>query len=334
MSLPALSAAPARAQWQQELIDAVRDPRELLALLALDESPLAAEVATASAFPLRVPHSFIRRMRCGDAHDPLLSQVLPLQEEARLAPDYLADPVGDRPSMQTGGLLHKYRGRVLLLATGACAVHCRYCFRRHFPYGESRTGGFSAALEYIKKHSEISEVILSGGDPLMLDDGPLSSLIEALEAIPHLRRLRLHSRLPIVLPSRITPEFLRCLADTRLRSVLVVHVNHPQELNEEVAGACRALRAAGLHLLNQSVLLAGVNDEVGVLSELSERLFDLGIQPYYLHALDKVQGAQHFNANAALESLMPALRTRLPGYLVPQAVVEEAGRPHKTPLGY
>lgn len=336
--MPALShnSAPSTPRWQQELADAIRDPAELLSLLQLNAALLPAAQAAAAQFPLRVPRGFVRRMRPGDPQDPLLRQVLPLADELQPAQDYLSDPVGDLKALQTGGVIHKYHGRVLLVATGACAIHCRYCFRRHFPYAEANAaaGSFAQALTYIEARPEISEVILSGGDPLVLNDRRLGELAQALAAIPHLRRLRIHSRLPIVLPSRIDTELLAWFAGTRLKPVLVVHANHPRELDAEVAAAATRLREHGVALLNQAVLLAGINDDADVLVELSERLFALGIQPYYLHALDKVQGASHFNSDAVLRELMPALRARLPGYLVPRAVREEAGQPSKTPLPY
>src|SRR5690606_30184537 len=248
----------------------------------------------------------------------------------------VADPVGDLQAMAGHGVLHKYHGRVLLVATGACAVHCRYWFRRHFPYAEANAaaGQWEAALRYIGSRPEISEVILSGGDPLVLNDRRLSELAHALADIPHLRRLRIHSRLPIVLPSRVDERLLDWLAGTRLSPVLVVHANHPHELDAEVADAAARLRARGVTLLNQTVLLAGANDDPEVLIALSERLFECGIQPYYLHALDRVQGAGHFQADAELPALMQALRARLPGYLVPRPVREEPGQPAKTPLPY
>lgn len=330
---PLQREAPGR--WQAAWRDAIRDPHELLDLLGL-RGMVTVSAGAAGQFPLRVPRGFAARMRPGDPHDPLLRQVLPLDEELRPAAGFVADPVGDLQAMAGHGVLHKYHGRVLLVATGACAVHCRYCFRRHFPYAEANAaaGQWEAALRYIGSRPEISEVILSGGDPLVLNDRRLSELAHALADIPHLRRLRIHSRLPIVLPSRVDERLLDWLAGTRLSPVLVVHANHPHELDAEVADAAARLRARGVTLLNQTVLLAGVNDDPEVLIALSERLFECGIQPYYLHALDRVQGAGHFQADAELPALMQALRARLPGYLVPRPVREEPGQPAKTPLPY
>jgi len=323
-------------RWQRELTEAIRDPAELLALLELDPALLPAAQKAAVQFSLRVPRGFVKRMRRGDPRDPLLLQVLPLADELKSVSGFGTDPVGDLMAMRDGGVLHKYQGRVLLVATGACAIHCRYCFRRHFPYADSNASAkqWAPALDYIRKHSDISEVILSGGDPLMLSDRRLAMLLQALEEIPHLRRLRIHSRLPIVLPSRIDTAMLDWLTSARLDLILVIHANHPRELNDEVATAMQQLRQHGVHLLNQSVLLAGINDDADTLTELSERLFAIGVLPYYLHALDPVQGASHFDSDASLSTLMPALRTRLPGYLVPRPVREEPGLPHKTPLPY
>jgi EF-P beta-lysylation protein EpmB len=323
-------------RWQRELADAIRDPAELLELLGLDFALLPAARAAALTFPLRVPRGFVARMHRNDPNDPLLLQVLPLAAELEAASGFVTDPVGDLQAMRDGGVLHKYHGRVLLVATGACAINCRYCFRRHFPYAEANAAAhqWAEALAYIRHRPDISEVILSGGDPLMLNDRRLSELAQALETIPHLRRLRIHSRLPVVLPSRIDDGLLDWLTGSRLSPVMVIHANHPRELNDEVAAAMQRLRQRGVFLLNQSVLLAGVNDSADILVELSERLFEIDVQPYYLHALDPVQGASHFNGDAGLKTLMPVLRARLPGYLVPRPVREEAGRPSKTPLPY
>ena len=285
------------------------------------------------AFPLRVTRSYAARMAKGDPADPLLLQVLPQAQEMLTAPGYGADPVGDRAAAAVPGLLHKYAGRVLLLATGACAIHCRYCFRREFPYGEFQLTRQreTNALAYIAADPSIEEVILSGGDPLVLGDERLESLIQALESIPHLVRLRIHSRLPVVLPSRITDGLLRILGSTRLQPVLVIHANHARELDDEVATGLRRLADVGVTLLNQTVLLKGINDSPEILAELSRRLFGLGVHPYYLHLLDKAGGVAHFDTpeEAAFE-LYEELRRRLPGYLVPRLVREEAGKPYKS----
>jgi EF-P beta-lysylation protein EpmB len=312
----------------------VTDPRELLALLGLPDEP--GSCSAAALFGLRVPRGFIARMRPGDRHDPLLLQVLPVARETEAVAGFSADPLGEAAAMATPGLLHKYAGRVLLTLTGACGVHCRYCFRRHYPYAEANPAGrqWEQARDYIAAHADIHEVILSGGDPLSLSDARLAALADELAAIPHVRRLRIHSRLPVVVPERITDELLAWLGGGRLRPVLVIHANHPNEIDTQVAKALRRVVSAGIPLLNQSVLLHGVNDDLESLCALSETLFTAGALPYYLHQLDPVQGAAHFAVGSdQARALLAGLRTRLPGYLVPRLVREEAGAPGKTPLG-
>ncbi len=321
--------------WQRALAEAVTDPAELLKMLQLDPGLLPAAERAAALFGLRVPRSYLRRIPKGDPDDPLLRQVLPLGAELLAVPGFGPDPVGDAAATARPGLLHKYHGRALLITTGACAVHCRYCFRRQFPYGESRLGNeqWRQILDYLEADPEIDEVILSGGDPLVLSDRRLAELVESLNAVAQLKRLRIHSRVPLVLPERIDRDLLATLADSRLRQVLVLHANHPRELDAEVTNALAALRDVGIELLNQSVLLAGVNDRVATLAELSERLFDCGVLPYYLHLLDRVQGAAHFEVDEIkAKALVRALRERLPGYLVPRLVREQAGAASKTPL--
>ena len=274
-------------------------------------------------------------MRPGDPADPLLRQVLPLATETEWPPGYSCDPVGDQQASLLPGLLHKYQGRVLIVATGACAVHCRYCFRRHFPYQESpRTlPAWSGALDHIASDASIHEVILSGGDPLTLVDESLAELATRIAAIPHVRRLRIHTRLPIMIPERVTPELLSWLTGTRLAPVMVIHANHPAELQGTAAAAVRKIVAAGVPTLNQAVLLRGINDAVETLVELSERLVDLGVMPYYLHQLDRVAGAAHFEVPAEQgRQFVDELRRRLPGYAVPRYVQEVAGEPYKIPL--
>jgi len=321
------------ASWQLELADAVRDPAELLRLLELD--PALASAGAAAAFPVRVPRGFVARMRKGDPADPLLRQVLASNAELAAVPGFTTDPVGDLPSRRHPGVLHKYRNRVLLITTGACGVHCRYCFRRHFPYADESTHArnLHATLDYLRANPDVNEVILSGGDPLSLNDRQLSELVEALQAIPNIKRLRLHTRQPVVLPSRVDAALLDWLTACRLQKVVVLHVNHAQELDDSVAEACARLRAAGAILFNQAVLLRGVNDSVETLADLSETLFAMGVTPYYLNLLDRVQGAAHFEvAETEARELMRLLRTRLPGYLMPRLVRETAGAPAKTPV--
>lgn len=321
------------ARWQAELAASFTRIEDLLEFLNLPRADLEAGRAAAGRFPFRVTRSYAGRMQKGDPTDPLLRQVLPVSDELIAQPGFTADPVGDLQAVATPGVLHKYHGRALLVTTGACAINCRYCFRREFPYGESQLGRQreDEALTYIAADPSIAEVILSGGDPLVLGDERLSALVEKIAAIAHVERLRVHTRLPIVLPSRITPLLVTGFARTRLKTVVVVHANHAKEIDGEVALALTRLREAGVALLNQSVLLKGVNDAVEILAELSETLFVNGVLPYYLHLLDKASGTAHFDLppGEAL-ALHEALRRRLPGYLVPRLVREEAGKPYKT----
>jgi EF-P beta-lysylation protein EpmB len=297
---------------------------------------LAARVsASAQAqFPLRVPRGYAARMRLGDANDPLLRQVLPLDDEDRLVPGFSLDAVGDGAAKGGTGVIHKYDGRALLIATGSCAIHCRYCFRRHFPYAEetAASGGWGSALDYLRADPSIHEVILSGGDPLSLSTSKLAELTDALRALPQITRLRLHTRLPIVLPERVDAEFLDWIGALPWPTVMVVHANHAHEIDATVREACGALRQRGVHLLNQAVLMRGVNDDADALVALSEALFASGVLPYYLHLLDRVQGTAHFEVpEAEALALRDAIHARLPGYLVPRLVREIPGEPGKTP---
>lgn len=324
-------AAPA-PRWQQSLKDAVRDPLELCRILQLPRRYEAAAMHAARDFPLFAPRGYVALMRRQDPTDPLLRQVLPLAEELDDVPGYCDDPVGDAPAALSPGLLHKYSGRALLVLTGTCAIHCRYCFRRHFPYEETprSLAAWEPALAQIATDPSIEEVILSGGDPLTLRDESLARLVERLATIGHLRRLRVHSRLPIVLPERVCDELLAWLRGTRLTPIVVVHANHPAELSFDAETALARLADSGVPLLNQSVLLAGVNDDADVLAELGRRLVDLRVMPYYLHQLDRVRGAAHFEVpeTVGLE-LVAELRRRLPGYAVPRYVREVPGGEHK-----
>jgi len=327
--------ASMETDWRRELAEAIRDPAELLRMLDLPMSLLPAAERAAALFPLLVPRGFVARMRLGDIHDPLLRQVLPLGEETLPIPGFSADPLAETACGPRPGVLHKYHGRALLVTTGACAVHCRYCFRRHFAYDELPRGRrwWSEAVDYVRADASLHEVLLSGGDPLTLPDAQLAALVEDFAAIPHLERMRVHTRLPVVLPSRVNDHLLAWLTGTRLAPVMVIHANHPAEIVDEVASACRRLRDAGVTMLNQSVLLRGINDDVSVLAELSERLFRAGVLPYYLHALDHVAGAGHFLVDdMRAKDLHVALAARLPGYLVPRLVREEPGQAGKTPL--
>ena len=323
------------AEWQRELAQAISHPRELLDILGLSREWLAPAHRAAESFSLRVPRGFVRRMRREDPNDPLLLQVLPLGLELEHHEDFSFDPVQDLGHRAAPGLLHKYEGRALLIATGACAVHCRYCFRRHFPYAEETAHGalWQAALDQLRADSSISEVILSGGDPLSLGEQRLERLTDDLRHIPHLRRLRVHTRYPVVLPERVSDRLIRWLQGLPWPTVMVIHCNHGNEIDDSVTAACARLRAAGVTLLNQSVLLARVNDSTDALADLSEKLFAAGVLPYYLHLLDRVQGAAHFEVSESrARELVREIRSRLPGYLVPQLVREIAGEPSKTPI--
>ena len=324
---------PAAPRWQRELAEAIRDPEELCRLLGLPAAFAAEARGAAGDFPLLVPRGFAARMQRGDPHDPLLAQVLPRGAERLELAGFSADPLAEAAAVAGPGLVRKYAGRALLLVTGACAVNCRYCFRREFPYAErgATRAGVEAALDAIAADTGIEEVILSGGDPLLLDDDRLADIVRRLERMPHVRRLRIHSRLPIVLPSRVTDDFAGLLASSRLTIVIVVHANHPAELDESVTVAVRRLAAVPAIVLNQAVLLAGVNDSVDVLRALSERLVEIGVVPYYLHLLDRVRGAGHFEVDEPRAvGLHRDLLACLPGYAVPRLVREQPGAQSKT----
>jgi EF-P beta-lysylation protein EpmB len=321
--------------WQQLWREAVTDPLELLALLGLPDHAEKLLPRSDTGFPMRVPRGFIARMRRGDPTDPLLLQVLPHAAELDEVPGFMRDAVGDLTARAARGVLHKYAGRALLIATGSCAVNCRYCFRRHYPYAEeiAASGRWSEAIEHLRADSSVSEVILSGGDPLSLSTAKLADLTGALAGIPHVRRLRIHTRLPIMLPERVDAELAHWIAGLPWPTAIVLHANHPGELDDDVADACARLRASGAILLNQSVLLRGVNDCADTLVALSERLFDCGVTPYYLHQLDRAAGTAHFEVDDAnARALIGDLSKRLPGYLVPRLVREIPGEPGKTLL--
>ena len=322
-------------RWQQAWREAVRDPRELLAMLGLEALAERLPSDGDAGFSLRVPRRFVARMRQCDAHDPLLRQVLPLDEEQRLVPGFGFDAVGDAAARAGAGVLQKYRGRALLVATGSCAIHCRYCFRRHFPYSEETAArdGWDQALRLIAADAGIEEVILSGGDPLSLSTSKLAELTNALAQVPHLKRLRIHSRLPVVLPERVDAPLLQWLSSLPWPLAVVIHSNHANEFDSEVDAALAALHSAGARLLNQAVLLRGVNDSAQALADLSERCFGAGVLPYYLHQLDRVAGAPHFEvSDAQALALHAELAARLSGYLVPRLVREVAGDTGKRPL--
>lgn len=318
----------AQKTWQQALAQAITDPQELCRELALDPSLLHDAEPAIQQFRLRVPRDFVAKMEKGNPNDPLLLQVLPLGIEMQAVEGFTKDPVGETKVNPAPGLLHKYHGRVLLTLTGACAINCRYCFRRHYPY-EDKVPGLSewqAALDYIAADTSISEVILSGGDPLLVKDSALSVLIASLEKITHIKRLRIHTRLPIVIPERVTDAFITLLQETPLQTLIVLHSNHANELDNTVAEAIAKCKKANIPVFNQSVLLKGVNDSTEALVRLSERLFEIGVIPYYLHYLDPVAGAAHFNVPLeTAKQLAQDISNRLPGYLVPRLVREIPG---------
>lgn len=326
-------ANPQRTLWQRELSQAFTDPVELLAFLALSDSPLAQNMLQKPSFSVLVPRDYAAKMQPGNPNDPLLRQVFPHRAEQQIVPGFSHDPVGDKMAEKTTGLLHKYQGRGLLITTGACAIHCRYCFRQYYTYSRHIFTQLPKIIATLQHETSIEEVILSGGDPLLLADAQLAQLLQHLAQLSHIQRVRIHTRLPVVLPSRITEELLNALTATRLPIVMVIHANHPHELDNTTATALRQLAEAEITLLNQSVLLRGVNDTVAVLKSLSERLFSCRVLPYYLHLLDRVQGAAHFEVDE-LEAgqLISQLRAELSGYLVPKLVREVAGMPYKQPI--
>ncbi len=318
--------------WQQQLAEAFNNLEDLCRYLNLSPNELPVSNAAAENFPLRVPLSFAACIEKGNPHDPLLRQVLPVNEELMVYPGFSHDPVGDLASVSQTGVLHKYQGRVLLINTGSCAINCRYCFRRNFPYGELQLSKQKeqAAIQALQEDSGISEVILSGGDPLLLSDSRLTRLIRQLDGIGHVRRIRIHTRLPIVLPARITDDLINTLKRSPKQLIVITHCNHANEINERVITACTLLKNSGITLFNQAVLLKGVNDNAKILTALSERLFDLGIIPYYLHLLDKATGTGHFEVSEVEAlALLRQLQTALPGYLVPKLVKEQAGAASK-----
>lgn len=318
--------------WGEALKRAIRDPDQLLSVLELPEDLRDGARRAAEQFPLFAPLEFISRMRKRDPADPLLRQVLPVEAELMDAPGFVRDPVGDGPARLEPGLLQKYHGRALMVTTGACAIHCRYCFRRHYPYSESprSVAEWQPAIERLASDPDLEEVLLSGGDPLTLVDDTLAELAARLAEIPQLQRLRVHTRLPIVIPQRVTEALIGWLRGTRLATLVVVHANHPAELDGPTSDALGRLVDAGIPVLNQAVLLRGVNDDPEVLAELSRRLVRLRVLPYNLNQLDRVAGAAHFEVDAQLGlQWIDQLRARLPGYAVPRFVQEVGGDPGK-----
>jgi EF-P beta-lysylation protein EpmB len=325
-------------RWQKILAGAVTTPGKLCERLALPESLIAGMEPGHRHFPIRVPEPYLSRIEPGNPRDPLLRQVMPEPAESEPAPGYVTDPLSefaDASASADGGLIHKYQSRALLVVTGACAINCRYCFRRHFPYGDHQLGGsgWEHPLAQLAADERINEVIFSGGDPLATNDRVLGRLAGEVERIPHIKRLRLHTRLPVVIPQRVDSKLLAWLGNTRLQTILVVHVNHPAEIDGDVKEAMEQLKNSGVLLLNQTVLLRGINDDAYTLERLSEALFDAGVLPYYLHAFDPVAGAAHYDpGDERARELARELLTRLPGFLVPRLVREIPGEGSKRPL--
>ncbi|MDF2177911.1 EF-P beta-lysylation protein EpmB [Aliiglaciecola sp. CAU 1673] len=325
---------PVETSWQKELAEVFTDPAVFLQYLGFDPVEFAADIQARRLFPMRVPRPFAARMVKGDRNDPLFRQVFTATEEFLAAPGFSTDPLEEQESA-VPGVLHKYQSRVLMIVRGGCAVNCRYCFRRHFPYGDNTPSraGWQQALDYIAADERIDEVIYSGGDPLMAKDEFLAWLTRSIEAIPHVRRVRIHTRLPVVIPTRITDELLDWFTTSRLKPVMVVHINHAKEIDEQVKAAMHKLRQAGVTLLNQAVLLRGINDTAEDQVALSEALFNAGVLPYYLHLLDKVRGAAHFEVlESEAREIMAEVIRHLPGYLVPKLVREIGNQPGKTPI--
>lgn len=328
-----LQPSELRTDWQQQLRLGWRRPEDLLASLGID--PADIRFLKDSTFPMRVPKAFSARMQHGNPADPLLRQVLPLEDETRRVDGFSSDPVGDIDSRPARGLLHKYHGRALLITTGACAIHCRYCFRREFPYSSEHASPahWQQAIDYIATHADITEVILSGGDPWMLSNQRLQQLTDALRPIAHIQRLRIHTRMPITLPDRVDPGLIEWLYGLPWQKIVVVHANHAQEFDDSVASVLSQLKRAEATVFNQAVLLAGINDTAEALCDLMQSSFAAGAIPYYLHLLDRVNGSAHFEVKEtrALE-LMNRLRQRLSGYLVPRLVREQSGAAYKLPV--
>ncbi|RDV28006.1 EF-P beta-lysylation protein EpmB [Alteromonas aestuariivivens] len=320
--------------WQKELATSFSDPVKLLDYLQLDSGHYGQHGKARRLFPMRVPRHFASLMEKGNWNDPLLMQVMPRQEEFLALPGYGTDPLEEHETAGRG-ILHKYRSRVLLIVRGGCAVNCRYCFRRHFPYADNAVSRpqWQEAIDYIRAQPEIDEVIFSGGDPLMAKDDHLAWLSSEIATIPHVRRLRIHTRLPVVLPERLDSAFSRWFTKLPLQKILVLHINHANEVSPQLKNKLEELRQQGVTLLNQAVLLAGINDSADAQVALNEAVFDAGVLPYYLHLLDKVQGAAHFDVpEQQARELMAELIKRLPGYLVPKLVREIGGQPGKTPV--
>ncbi len=321
--------------WQQSLADLITNPKTLLELLHLKPEQVGLCSSNSLSFPLRVPREYVARMRVGDPQDPLLLQILPTKQELLAMPGYSHDPLQEQQANKLPGLIHKYRGRVLLTVTGTCAINCRYCFRQNFSYEENNPGraGWQKIVDYVAADPSINEIIFSGGDPLIAKDNLLAQIIQQFSVLPQIKRLRIHTRLPIVIPQRVTEELTALLIKSGLQIIVVVHANHPNEIDASVEESMQLMRNAGITVLNQAVLLKNINDDALVLAELSEKLFACGCLPYYLHALDKVVGSAHFDVEISrAREIHWQLSQILPGYLVPKLVKEVPGVLSKVPI--
>ncbi|WP_163932047.1 EF-P beta-lysylation protein EpmB [Paraferrimonas sp. SM1919] len=322
------------SDWQKELAQVVTCPEKLLKLLDINPQNYQQHLPAKKLFAVRVPRPFIALMEKGNINDPLLQQVLPLADEFTEVAGFSLDPLQEHDSASPG-LLHKYGNRVLLMLRGGCAINCRYCFRRHFPYQDNQPNrdNLEQAITYLKQNNQINEVILSGGDPLMAKDEHIEKLLAQLEPIKHINKIRIHTRLPVCIPQRLTLRLKDMLDKSRLQASIVLHINHPNEIGDELKNRLIPYHRSTITLLNQSVLLKSINDNVEVLTELSEKLYQTGVLPYYLHLLDKVKGAAHFNVEQQVGiELIQQLRAKVAGYLVPTLAKEEAGHPSKTAI--
>ncbi len=319
--------------WLLEIKQAIKNLDSLADKLELDRDALLLGQAAHQTFPLMVPRPYLERIEKGNPRDPLLLQILPLQQEMEQVQGYVKDPLSEQDHNPKKALVHKYTSRVLVITSGTCAINCRYCFRRHFPYSDNhlKQSEWSSLVAYIKQHPHINEVILSGGDPLMVKDKQLAQRIAVLEELPQIKRLRIHTRLPVVIPSRINDEMLQWIRQTRLKVIMVWHINHANEIDPSVANAAAKLVKSGVTLFNQGVILKGINDTVDAQVALSEALFDADILPYYMFTLDPVEGAAHFDISLIqAQKLMGQVAARLPGYLVPKLAKEIPGKTAKT----
>ena len=333
LTKPAKQPINIYSDWKSELSNCISSIDQLLQLLGLSSKDLNASQLASQGFSIKVPLHYAELMEYGNPEDPLLKQVLPIEAELNQDPSFSIDPVNESEYNPVPGIVHKYRNRVLMIISPNCAINCRYCFRRHFPYQENRQSKqqWLQALDYLKDRPEINEVIYSGGDPLAANDNFLSWLTQQIETIKHIKRLRIHSRLPVVIPSRIDTQLLTWLSSSRLKPTMVLHINHANEIDVKLCQSVEKLKTAGITVLNQSVLLKGINDSSQALINLSEKLFDAGIMPYYLHLLDPVQGASHFDipVDKALK-IFSHIQAELPGFLLPKLVQEKAGETSKS----